>query len=228
MKILMKTCIGLIALIFIALIAAGIWFFVSFNSSETKDLGVEFTEQDKVRAYEKLGQQTAETGGRTPAEFLENQPTHQVDITMTQEEVSAVFSEHHPVKDFQIKFNDDDSVEASGIVEFDRLEDYLDIFNIDSAEAEAAMDFGERWLADRPFYIKGTGAVHPSNGFTLDIEKFSIGKVPIPLGDNANLAIDTANEGLEETKSGFNLQEARIENGELIFIAEVPNQFPAY
>lgn len=195
------TTIVLFAVVAIAC-GAVVW----FVTRPPRDLGVSYTEADYQSAVAKLGIEVVDTVPDMPIEQTKvvYSGKKQVNVRLTSKEISAVVSMHHrspkwALSDVQILLGNDNQVQMSGyaVYQGQRYAFYTDL---------NAILAGPRSVGGTADKIVVFGVDFPQQWY----------------GAAEGYLIERTNEWLAGMGEGLDLQQARIENGELVLIGTVP------
>lgn len=201
-----------------------------FGSDKPKDLGVTFSQTDYQNMEAKTGATAEVMAADEPTNLtIKHVGQHPVDTMFSQEEFTSKVSNRqwrdNPFGDVQVKFNQDGSVEASGILKLPVATRFFSAMGISSADVEATAKKFKVPMANVPFYFKGTG-VAKNNQITPNLTALEIGRVPVPKSiisqyqqPAANLATD-----LLGRVQGFSIEEASITDGKLHFKGTLPDK----
>lgn len=162
------------------------------GTNKPRDLGVKWTEVDRISVHQKSGVKFASLPSDTsPENSLQRTGGHAIKTEFTSAEISATMADrnwrHWPYKDVQMKFNRDGSVEVSGKLLKNRLPGYAAAIGIPKEAVEFAMKF---LPADPVFYVKGTAALRENRLAVFAPEALEIGRMPIPLGPILSVSPD--------------------------------------
>lgn len=200
-----------------------------FGSDKPRDLGVSYSEAQYEEYNEKANFKTEvvnedELDGTTVKYLNPKKMT----ASYSQEEVSARINyakyKYMPVKDVQIKFNNDGSVEYSSIVILDNIPEVASVFGytVTDEQIGKAMDYLELLPVNPPVYAKGVPVIK-NNTFDFNLQKLEVGRLSIDPAqyDLSNLAEEVAQQVID-TMDGVSIDSAVIENGKVNFKGTVP------
>lgn len=156
-----------------------------FGSNKPKDLGIKYSQDAFDSGHEKSGVRLESLDEiKVKGETIVQIGKHLVKDSFTSEEVTAAAQNRkwvdYPFRQTQVRFNQDGTTEASGIIKFSRLFNYLTAIGVSSSDIEKGMDKFKIPKMDLPFYIKISGSV-TDNMVQCNIHRFEIGKIPIPM-----------------------------------------------
>lgn len=152
-----------------------------FGSDKPRDLGVTYAEKDFTSANEKSGVTLQSLpSSKTGEKSIEYTGSHPLAATFTQEEITAAINGqewiYYPVKDAQMKFNDDGTIELSAILLKDRLGAYAKATGGNSVDTSSATKF---IAGNPPIYIKGKAEVVNDRFTIFDIQKAEVGRLDV-------------------------------------------------
>jgi hypothetical protein len=173
------------------------------GTASPRDLGVRYTQADYESGLAKIPGHTVSnpeymcvtcdyrSSGSVPAE-----------ATFTQEEFTAQLdtlnSKKGPVKDWQVRFNDDGSVESSALVKYDMLQ--------------------------VPVYVKGRVDDYSSRRVELNVEDVEVDGIGLS-GSRTREATDLANEFVQDffaRNPGLSVEQLDVGSGEVYFEGTFP------
>jgi len=141
-----------------------------------------------------------------------------VKANLTQDEVSSLFAladiPNFPLKTTQIKFGPNGSIQASGILDIDKLQEFLQDMGASGDAMDQVMNYvkNANYLT---FYADGNLSI-TNNRLSGDINSVKIGNIGIPenLLENNEAAVGSfISSGL--TKSGYNIRKLTISEGKV-------------
>ena len=138
-----------------------------FGSHKPKDLGITYTEADRLSGRAKAAWEVIELPSDLPPEesyIVTGQ--NAVDTIFNERELTAWANDpwtYFPLSDCQIRVNDDDTVEFSGILHTGKLQEWGDAMGVTEEYSQVIDDF-LRWFVwgNTTFYVKLSASV--SNG----------------------------------------------------------------
>jgi hypothetical protein len=199
-----------------------------FAADKPKDLGVTYTEQDRLAGRAKAGWQLAELPAGLPlAQSLQYSGSHPVNNTFTDKELTAWINKswnYIPFTDCQIRVNSDGTAEFSGILHTNRLKDYAAAMG-QSQDFEKYLPSITKYLVGNPaVYIKAKGGVINDNVVNADIQAMQIGRYSVPeswLQDNANNFVAAAEWQIEQIP-GLSINSLTFKAGGVVFDGSLP------
>ncbi|MDD4876939.1 MAG: hypothetical protein PHQ86_07420 [Dehalococcoidales bacterium] len=222
------------SLILIAILVLGYFGFMPgvsavFGSDKPVDLGVTYTEQDRQAGRVKAGWEVkALSADLPPEESLRYSGQNQIDTTFSEKELNAWINKewkYFPISDCQIRINDDSTVEFSGKLHTNRLEDFAQAFGFSEAYSTITDYLDEWYIIGNPvIYIKFSGGVTNGAIVNAKVLKLKVGRLSIP-----NSIIDDNTEQFVKFASwqagripGFSVEELEFINGTMKFVGTLP------
>jgi hypothetical protein len=215
------------------------------GADKPRDLGITYTDQDFAAARAKSGVVYEALPADTPAELsLVRSGSKLVTASWTSAEMTSLMNnrpwKYWPIKDVQLRMNEDGTAELSGVLMKDKLSGYAAGIG---APAEVA-DMIAKFLPSEPtFYVKAKASLTDNKVSEFDVQSVNLGKMPLPVntllaGLNVNpvkpayaadllselskyqnkrqMVIDFINERLGKI-TGFYAKSANFEGGKLNF-----------
>lgn len=208
MKIL--TIIGgsVVGLVVIGVLALGFLGFVPglsdlLGTNKPRDLGVRYTDADYLSALAKIPGHTITNAEDVciTCPFV-SRGSVPVDSTFTQAEFTAhlnkLNSKKGPLRDVQVKFNADGTVETSGLMKDPRL--------------------------TAPVYVKGRLVSTSDRGVTLDVQSVEVGRLGVGSSE-AEQAEQLANQAVANffnQNSGMSVESLQVQDGHMKFKGTFP------
>lgn len=215
-----------------------------------KDLGISYTQEDFNSAMDKTGiELLALPEGSTGENAWKTEGSKDINISLTSEEITAMVNErpfkYWPVKDVQIRLNDDGTSEVSGVGIRDNIVGFAEIIGVSE---EVTSKVVKLVPPSSSFYLKADASMKDNAVAKLDIQSFKIGHISIPVNTllSKNDLIDKAYadaitdelEKYEGKKSilvewinsvfgnieGFYAKSATVENSQIKFNGSVPEK----
>ncbi|HEY31723.1 MAG TPA: hypothetical protein G4O10_01300 [Dehalococcoidia bacterium] len=226
--------ITLVVLIIIIVLVGGYFGLVPgvstlFGSDKPKDLGVTYTEADRLSGRAKAGWEVTELQPGLPLEeSYISTGQNAVDASFNERELTAWANNpwiYFPLSDCQVRVNDDNTVEFSGKLNIGMLRDWIDAMGVAEEYSELIDDY-LRWFVwgNPPFYIKLSASV--ANGQVINPQIYSaqVGRISVP----QSLIESGLGElvGLVEWKlnniDGFHVETAEVVDGGIRFVGTMP------
>ena len=220
---------GLIAFLVVVIVLLGGFIAITFlvpGLVRPVGLGVKSTYEGYMSAMSKFGYQkddAPQTGEAEDYRYVYS-GLHSVDTALTSEEMTSFSNEnrssYHAIKDVQIRFNDDGTVEASGKLETAYVFEKILNGDYTMEDAKRALPMLGLIPASVNLYGKFSGSVVNNHIEGLNVEKISVMGITIPndlIDTNEYFIVDTLDGFIERTcaKSGSSVESMTIENGKL-------------
>lgn len=153
------------------------------GANRPRDLGITYTEADRSAAraksqleYEALPANTA------PAQSLQRSGTRSVTTAWSSAEMTALMNDrpwkYWPIRNVQLRINNDGTAELSGVVMRDKLSGYGQAIGV----PQAVIDGVVKLLPPNPaFYVKAKTSLTNNTVSDFDIQSVSLGHVSIPV-----------------------------------------------
>ena len=235
MKTLLKVVgITLGVVVIAAVLVLGYFGFVPgvsslFGSNKPTDLGVTYTEADRLSGRAKAGWEVVELPADTPPEnSLVYSGQVAVDATFTNAELTAWANDpwdHYPLTDAQIRVNSDGTLEASGRLDIGMLRKWADIMGV-TDEQLSVMEEYLGWFAwsDPPFYVKMSASVVGGEIVNPTVYEARLGRLSLPSGyleSSVSGLADYAGWQADATP-GFSADSVEIVDGGIRFRGTMP------
>ncbi|MEI8232944.1 MAG: hypothetical protein WCG44_04355, partial [bacterium] len=123
-----------------------------------------------------------------------------------------------PVRDVQVRFNDDGTAEVSGVLEIATAISVAKTLGYSDADIEKGKSYAKYVSGDLPFYVKGTtGATN--NQISISPSDFQLGKVSVPesITTPAARVVEDVIERRIKQVGGINLESIKLGSGSLQF-----------
>ncbi len=200
-----------------------------FGSDKPKNLGVTYTEADRLSGRAKAGWEVIElSSDLPPEESYSFTGQNAVDTTFNERELTAWANDpwtYFPLSDCQIRVNDDNTVEFSGKLNIGMLRDWIDAMGVTDEYSELINDY-LRWFmwGNPPFYVKLSASV--ANGHVIDPQIYSaqVGRFSVPqslIEGNIDELVDYI-EWQANNIDGFSVETAEIVDGGIRFVGTMP------
>jgi len=216
------------ALIFVAIIHCALYFTAGYflgmvpgasrimGTNKPIDLGVEISTDSAYQGLGVLGQPVNVEELRGIADDPDSFGT--VQTTLTEEEASSLMALNQapdfPAKMTQIKFNDDGSIESSGVIWVDRFSKFLARNGVSSNAVEKVIGY-IGFMDSTTYYVKGTFSI-TNNNVDLHMDNIKIGRINVPMGvinDNKGSIENTISNIL--TNNGYTIRSLYVSNGKV-------------
>jgi|GEM_PF-1295298 len=201
--------IGVIGILLVILIVGYLGFMPGVSdimgTNKPKDLGVKYSSADLASGLAKLdGTQVLSESSLCITCPYNSTGSIPVDSSYTSAEFTAhlneISSDKGPLKNTQVKFNNDGTFEATGLISDPKF--------------------------TNAFYIKGTIAEGSGKTIKLDLSDSSVGNLGLP-ADQAVKAEEVVNSAVQDfinKNPGMNVESISIEDGELKYKGTMPAQ----
>lgn len=239
-----KGClIALISVVVVIALIIGALFLFLPGFLRASDLKVKHTESDYLSALDKLGYSKDESpdSGAGSDYSIQYGATHPLDTTLTSEEITAFLSFNRPpyyaMKNVQVKFNPDGTIEASGKLDLEYM--LAEILRGKYSKDDIFGRFPMIKLLPNNlnFYLDFEGDVIENKTENIMVHSVKIQGISLPgsivkSDDAINFIEDFTDEYIERmnSKSGIYFEHLGNEDGELTFIGIMPDsveRFPA-
>ena len=177
------------------------------GSNQPVDLGIEISVDSAYQGLDALGQPTTVEELQEIADNPDSFGT--VQTTLTEEEASSLMALNNipdfPARLTQIKFNDDGTIESSGIIWLDRFPTFLARNGVSSEGVEKVMGY-IGFMDSTTYYMKGTFSIS-NNNVDLDMDSVKVGRISLLTGiinDNKGSVENTISNIL--TNNGYNIR----------------------
>lgn len=229
MSTLKKVGLGVLGVIVLLVLVAGYFGFVPgvsavFGSNKARDLGVVATPELYKAVNDKLA--LVRTGDPLTAGTVSYSGSHALTGSFSSEEITSAIAEgtwkNDPIAgDFQMKIHADGSVEAAGLLDRARLDDYLRATGF--TDVLAYTGTFSMLPAQVPFYVSGTASI-TNNKLDLQLTSAELGRLPLPTNAAAASAVESVVDRRIAAIPGLNISSLTFSNGELNFKGMYPAQ----
>ena len=200
-----------------------------FGSDKPRDLGVTYTEADRLSGRAKAGWEVVElSSDLPPEESYSFSGQNAVDTTFNERELTAWANDpwaYFPLSDCQVRVNDDNTVEFSGKLHIGALKEWIDAMGVTDDYSEL-IDNYLRWFmwGNPPFYVKMSASV--ANGQVINPQIYSaqVGRFSIPqslIENNINELVAYA-EWQANNIDGFSVDTVEVVDGGIRFVGTMP------
>jgi uncharacterized protein YpmS len=233
----MKTLgIVIVVVLLVAVLALGYLGFIPglsdlLGATKPKDLGVKSTGADLASINAKTGvTYTALPSGTAAAKSEVVSGSKPLQTTVTQEELTAMVNDHsgkwkaYPASNVQVKINQDGTMEMTGTLRLDRLDNYVAATGATGEQVQQILATAKTLGSNPSFY--GKWDIDVTNGqVTGTIDKITIGNLDLPqdqIQANKALIFQAIQGRLHELN--INAAKITVTNGKLSFDGTVPTQ----
>ncbi len=228
---------GLIAFLIILVVLLGGFIAVTFlvpGLVLPVNLGVKSTYEGYANALSKLGfeKDAAPTTGTAEDYNVVYSGSHKVDTALSSEELTSFITENRPpyfaVKDVQIRFNEDGTIETTGKLETAYVFEQVLDGDYTLEDAKRALPMLGLIPAKVNLYAKFTGEVVDNHIEGLYVDSITVMGITIPndiIESNEYFIIETLDDFIARTnaKSGADIQLMTVENGKLNIKGTMPS-----
>jgi len=234
MKFLKGFLITIAVIVVIAALVLGYFGFVPgisnlFGSNQARDLGVTYTSDDYVRAHLRNGTtHTVLPPTENPEDSITFTGQHEVSTTYSQAEFNALINyrewEYYPLTDLQLRINDDDSLEFSGVIITSRLEPYMQAMDVSEDNMQMVMDYIKYIPGNAAFYAKGNLEIANGQFVNTDIDEFQVGNVSLTNQAQDNLySLMSGAASQMNAYPGFKVKTLKFADGKVQFEGTLPD-----
>ena len=186
------------------------------GSNKPVDLGIEISVDGAYQGLNALGQPTTV---EELQEIVDNPDSFgTVQTTLTEEEASSLMALNNapdfPARLTQIKFNDDGTIESSGVIWIDKFPAFLARNGVSSEGVEKVMGY-IGFMDSTTYYMKGTFSIS-NNNVDLNMDSIKVGRIGIPTGvinDNKGSVGNTISNIL--TNNGYTIRSLYVSDGKV-------------
>jgi hypothetical protein len=198
-------------------------------SNKPKGLGVSFTSDDLKSARAKTGTVITDLpSDSAPASSIKFGTPRKVDAAFSQAECNALLNNHpwkyYPLKDCQLKINQDGTAEFSAILIKDRLQGYAEALKITDGDIKVLNEYLNKVPDNPAFYVKGKAGITNNQVTGMDVVDFKVGNLPFTqkIQDNKDSLARSA-ATLMRSITGMNIESLQIVNGSFRFKGTLPD-----
>jgi len=233
MKALKIIAVAIVVVVVIIILVGGYFGLVPgvraiFGSDKPRDLGVVASAASFRTASDKLGL-TREDANAASSGSVSYQGSHQVNVSLTNEELSSLFQQGtwkrtwklSPIADgFQIKTNQNGTVEVAGMLDLSKLNGYLGATGFNDIKSYTSK-FGVL-PNEIPFYVDGSGSV-TGNKVSLNVTEADLGRIPLPTDSASLQAIESFVERRISGIPGLNIASLDFADGKANLKGTIPS-----
>ncbi len=200
-----------------------------FAADKPKDLGITYTEQDRLNGRVKTGWNLTELpAGLPPEQSLKYSGSHPVNTTFNNKELTAWINKswnHIPLTDCQIRVNNNGTAEFSGILHTNHIKDYAAAMG-ETGDFEQYLPSVTKYLIGSPaIYIKAKGSVTNNYVGDVEVEALQIGRFSVPtnwLQENGDALADAAQWQIDQIP-GLTINSLTFNSGGVAFDGTLPD-----
>ncbi len=229
-----KIFLGLLIIVILfvgGLAYLGVVPFISPLITKPRDLGVKADPALIVAFEEANGMKNELPNGVVPeGKEPEYSGSKTLDLEINNAEITSILSywknqySKSPIRDVQVRINDDGTGEASGILEVSTAIILAKQLNYSDEDIEKGKSYVQYVAGDLPFYIKGNANV-VNNQVTLDPSEIEIGRITLPASlvtPIANASADMIERRMSQVP-GLDVKTLTLEKGAVHLVADVPD-----
>lgn len=226
-----------IFLLILILIPLGILIYLGFVPGISKyvvkpvDLGVK-EDSSFISPYEKkINFKNELPGGIVPAgrEGIFSGST-KIDEKISSIQATSILAEWKrrsatlPIRDVQVRFNQDGTAEISGILEIATAISIAKNLGYSDTDIEKGRSYAKYVSGDLPFYVKGIAGV-TDNQISINPSYFQLGKVAVPssISEPAARVVEDVIERRLNQVGGIDIKSAKIDAGAINFSGTIPS-----
>jgi len=197
------------------------------GTNKPRDLGIQYSEASYNAGLEKSNVKLKSLKV-SDSRIIAYEGSHKVKTSFSDEELTAHAIKKewvgYPVSDMQVRINDDNTAEVSGILKLTQIGPFLEAMNISEADYKKALEKASIPIKDVPFYAKGLGTAK-NGALDITMTNFEVGRFPVPENILSQYQDELTDFGHSIMKNipGFSVKEARFENGAIYFDGELPD-----
>ncbi|QQS38819.1 hypothetical protein IPM62_05570 [Candidatus Woesebacteria bacterium] len=198
------------------------------GSDKPRDLGMTYSQESYDNALAKAQTEVKELPANSVAS-IQYEGSHSVKESFASEELTAhAYNKtwvHYPISQVQVRINDDDTCEVSGLIDLTKVDAFLNAFGISQGDYKKALEKANIPMKTLPFYAMGSGTAKDGN-LNIDVSKFEIGRFSVPANYIAEYKeeYNSFGEMVMGKIDGFSVNEAYIDNGQINFDGTLPDK----
>ena len=224
-KVVIFGCLSIIVVVI------GVSIFIGYKVSSAiagtgkpRDLGIQITAAQADEAQRKTGVQVMALDSSTPlTNSMQFEGSKPVSFSMDSKELTGLALvrtkyKYFPFHSVQIRVNDDNSVEVSGLANTAAAITYATALGYAPGDIEKVINDYNIPRSNVSFYVKGAGSVINSK-VSLDIHDGQIAGIPVPMGIVNSKKADIINlleDGMRKTP-GFEAKSMTFSGGKVHF-----------
>ena len=181
--IVLVVCLVLAALVFFGLLGYIPGLSSLLGATKPRDLGVTYTEADFAAARSKSQLEYAALPSETPPDqSVQRSGSRPVTASWSSAEMTSLMNDrpwrYWPLKDTQLKINDDGTAELAGVVVREKLKGYAAAIGVPQAVTDKVVSL---LPANAAFYVKAKTSLTDNQVSDFDIQSVYLGRMPIPV-----------------------------------------------
>jgi len=199
-------------------------FFSNLTGASTpRDLGVRYNNSDLMSINQKTGIKYLALNGGLPKETISLQGQQHLDVAFTQEELTALMNQHstdwrlYPIEDVQMKISAYGTVELTGVLRMDVIDEYGQATNM-PVQVQNQLQDQFKYIKSNPrFYVRFKGSIE-NNKAIGEVYEAEIGRIPVGqdwLTANRELILGMVEDRLKN--AGLFVENATFANGQVHF-----------
>jgi hypothetical protein len=199
-----------------------------FGSNKPRDLGIKYTEADRLNAYTKNAVESLSLPTTaSAAASIKYEGKKNLNVSFTQEELTALNNsvtwKYYPISNLQIKISPNGIGEVSGLLHIKKILPYISLTHSTKEVEEVMSKYSISF--DTPFYLKGSVKV-VDNQVSLVGQQVQIGRLTIPqnlVTENIPALEDFAEKRIT-TVPNLSIKSFNLDGGKANFIGTVPEK----
>jgi hypothetical protein len=198
-----------------------------FGSDKPMDLGVVYTEQDRLSGRAKAGWEVVDLPpDLPPQESLRYSGRNAVDTTFNEAELTAWANDpwtYFPLSDCQIRVNDDATIEFSGKWQTNLMRPWAEAMGVSDEYSNIVQDY-LRWFSvgNPPFYLKMSGSVVGGELMNARVYEARVGRLSVPTDQLEDYLVPYARWQANRIP-GFTAETVELLNGAMRFVGTLPS-----
>jgi len=230
-----KIIIVVVVIILLIVLALGYLGFVPglstlMGTNKPINLGVTTAKESLDSADKKVNiSRQAMTGQAPTGKNIAYEGSHKANISLSSAELSSLLQANGwefsgVVSDIQINMDKEGKIQASAMVDINKLENYLNITGlVNTKDFKAYTDKIKVFETSAPVYFAGTGAV-VNNKVKLDLASVKVGRLPIPMTKESSGYLVGLLERRINAIPGFRVDSATVLDGQVSFKGSLPDK----
>lgn len=226
--------IAVLAVMVVLVLVGGYFGFIPgvsniFGSNKPRDLGAVYAQSDYQSARNKMGTNITELPPEAPPEqSIRITNINNVNINLTQNEVNAIVNinewKYYPVTNCQVNIHTDNTVEFSGIILKDRVENCAKALGASDNDIQVLMSY-VRYVPTNPIvYFVGTFTIIENKVTILEVNELQIGRLSfLNQFQEKRVQIIQIVESWLAQSANFKIRTCRFVNGQLQYEGSIPD-----